>query len=212
MFLKIKQKNKGFTLIEMIVSLGLFSVVIVVSVGALLTMINADRQLQSEQSVMSNLSFTLDSVTREVRTGTNFYCAWDSSVSGIFADSGDQEGLGDSVQDCPYGRNGNNVQGISFIESGNSITGVSSSRILYYYDKTAKNIFRRVGNKTSEPLISGDLEVTDAQFFVTGSETLVDSDNIIQPAVTIQIEARGKNETEKVYQIETTVSQRVLDL
>lgn len=208
-----KQKTKGFTLIEMIVSLGLFSVVIVVAVGALLTMVNADKQLQSEQSIMSNLSFALDSMTREIRTGINFYCDASASVSGIFSDGYDQDTIiGDDTRDCSFGRQGNYVQGISFVESGNSITGDSSSRILYFYNSDDKNIFRRVGNKSAEPLIAGDLEITDAQFFVTGSDTLVLSNNMLQPAVTIFIEARDKYDHDKVYKIETTVSQRVLDL
>lgn len=213
MFKKIKQKTRGFTLIEMIVSLGLFSVVIVVAIGALLTMVNADKQLQSEQSVMSNLAFALDSMTREIRTGTNFYCAGASNVSGIFSNGNNQDSdIGNSTQDCVNGRQGFNVQGVSFVESGDSITGSTASRILFFYDSGAKNIFRKVGNGNAEPLIAGDLEIEDMQFFVTGSETLVSDNNTIQPSVTIFIKAKSKDDNDKEYNIQTTVSQRVLDL
>jgi prepilin-type N-terminal cleavage/methylation domain-containing protein len=67
-------KQAGFTLIEMIVSLGVFSVVVTTAVGAILVLVNTNLQLQSEQSVMTNLSFALDTMTREMRTGFKYFC------------------------------------------------------------------------------------------------------------------------------------------
>ena len=62
----------GFTLIEMIVSLTLFSAVITIAVGAFLVLLAANKQLQEEQAVLTNLSFALDSMTREIITGTGY--------------------------------------------------------------------------------------------------------------------------------------------
>jgi len=65
---------RGFTLIEMMVSVALFLVVILIAVGSLVGMVDADRKAQSIQSVVDNLDFALDDISRTVRTGTVFHC------------------------------------------------------------------------------------------------------------------------------------------
>jgi prepilin-type N-terminal cleavage/methylation domain-containing protein len=69
-----KQKNKlksesGFTLIEMMVSLSLFSIVIVVMMGSILTIVDVNRKSQSLSIVMNDLNFVLESITRTIKTG-----------------------------------------------------------------------------------------------------------------------------------------------
>ena len=211
MFKTTSQKEKGFSLIEMIVSLGLFSVVITIAVGALLVMVNADRQLQAEQSVMSNLAFALDSMTRELRTGSNYYCYTANSSGGIFDGSDSQEGLSNSTNDCTIGRQSSAFQGVSFYEGGNSISK-TANRILYFYNPDTKSLFRRVGDNSAESLISSNLEIIDAQFFVSGSDILSVRDDTVQPSITIYLEAREKDVVDKTYQIQTTVNQRILDI
>lgn len=66
--------NKGFTLVELIVAIGLFSVVMTLSAGAYLIMINANRNAQAITTGINNLSFALDSMSRNIRTGTNYQC------------------------------------------------------------------------------------------------------------------------------------------
>lgn len=67
-------KNRGFTLVEMIVSLALFSVVAVIAIGALLKVIDANNKAQSIQSSVTNLNFALESMSRDLRTGTSIQC------------------------------------------------------------------------------------------------------------------------------------------
>src|SRR6056297_849303 len=101
-----KQTTAGFTLIEMIVSLALFSVVVTISVGALLVLIASNRQLQDEQAVLTNLSFALDSMTREIRTGSAYVCRSRPNTSGssIFSDNEDLDGASFPGPDCDTGR------------------------------------------------------------------------------------------------------------
>lgn len=211
-------KQSGFSLIEMIVSLGVFSIVITTAVGALLVVIGTNSQLQAEQSVMTNLAFAMDSMTREMRTGYNYFCDQrpekNASNNGIFNDSSDHENiLASSTQDCKTGVNGTNkVQGVSFFEGGNSITGSTGRRIFYYYDKDEKKLFRRVGNGPSQSIVSSGLVITNAEFYVTGSDKLSASDTE-QPTVTIYLEAKETDSTDdKVYHLQTTVTQRTLDI
>lgn len=64
----------GFTLVEMLVALGIFAIVSLVAVGALVRIVGLNRQAQSMQAAMNNLSFGLDSMSRDMRFGSNFYC------------------------------------------------------------------------------------------------------------------------------------------
>src|SRR3989344_1317808 len=70
----IRDTQKGFTLVEMIVSAGLFAVVMLVSVTALLSLVDANRKTQALHSVMNNLNIALDSMVRSLRMGSVYHC------------------------------------------------------------------------------------------------------------------------------------------
>jgi len=214
----INTKQQGFTLIEMIVSLALFSAVITVAVGALLVLVGTNQQLQNEQSVMTNLSFALDSMAREIRTGTHYYCETkNNSNNNVFDPSVDlnTQLASDDVQDCDDGRFPANSQyhGLVFNEGGESIT-VTGGRILYYYDSNTKEIYRRIGDEDPQSIVSSGINITDAEFFVSGSAPLSDgAAEVDQSVVTIFIKAEDANDpTAKPYQIQTTITQRTLDI
>jgi len=69
-----KYRSHGFTLIEMIVAVGLFSIVMLVSISALLSLVDANRKAQALQSVMNNLNIAVDGMVREIREGSNYRC------------------------------------------------------------------------------------------------------------------------------------------
>lgn len=69
-----KKIKRGYTLIELIVSIGLFALVMTLVSGAYLMMINVTRQAQGLAMGIDNLSFTLETMTRTIRTGTNYSC------------------------------------------------------------------------------------------------------------------------------------------
>lgn len=84
MFKLFKKRNtnadeRGFTLVEMIVALGIFAVVALVAVGALTKIIDANRKSQTLKSAINNISFALESMSREIRLGTNYDCEVSSS-------------------------------------------------------------------------------------------------------------------------------------
>lgn len=64
-------RNKGFTLVEMIVSLAVFMIVAVIAVGALLKITDANSKSQSLKTAINNMNFALDAMSREIRTGRN---------------------------------------------------------------------------------------------------------------------------------------------
>jgi len=65
-------KNKGgFTLIEMMVSVALFAIVVMISMTAILSVVDSNKRAQAMKSVMNNLNFALETMTRSLKTGTN---------------------------------------------------------------------------------------------------------------------------------------------
>lgn len=221
-FMSSSKKNQaGFTLIEMIVSLAIFSISVTITIGALLVLIASNQKLQGEQSVMTNLAFAMDSMTREIRTGTNYYCdeATDYNQGGpnnIFKSGNNQDLIiGLDTNSCEGGVDGVNIdlQGISIIEAGNSITGVDD-RILYFFDQTDpdnKTLKRKVGAEAAQSIVSSGLVIENAEFFVSGAPPKSVGNNLYQPTVTIHITAR-EIDNDKKYYLQTTVTQRILDL
>ena len=218
--MQCKKSQSGFTLIEMIVSLAVFSVVVTISVGALLILIASNRQLQEEQSVLSNLAFAMDSMTRDIRTGSQYYCHSEGAGgSGDPIDDMTTLLVNTEVKDCPAGKEDEDhvYQGLAFNEGGESITGTTDSRIIFYFDALENKIYRWINKDASsgdpESLVSDGIFIINAEFFVTGSAPLPDT---TQAAVTIIIEASVDDPDlvpdTKRYFLQTTVVQRTLDI
>ncbi len=67
-------RSRGYTLIELIVAVGLFAFIMTLAAGAYLMMIGLNRQVQGIATGVDNLSFALESMTRTIRTGTAYDC------------------------------------------------------------------------------------------------------------------------------------------
>src|SRR3989344_2963024 len=65
-------KNRGFTLIELIVALGLFSIIMVITTGGFVRFLKTERQALSFVSVNNNLGAAIEQMAKEIRTGKNF--------------------------------------------------------------------------------------------------------------------------------------------
>ena len=65
---RIIQKNNGFTLIEMMVAISLFAVVMVIVIAALLGVNNANKRAQKIRAVVDNLNYSIEDMTRKIRT------------------------------------------------------------------------------------------------------------------------------------------------
>lgn len=68
----LARERAGFTLLEVVVSLGIFSVVIITAIGAVIAIKNAQLKASRIQVIQDNLRFTLESMTREMRTASSF--------------------------------------------------------------------------------------------------------------------------------------------
>ena len=207
---KTVSATPGFSLIEVLVSLSIFTIVVTISVGSLMTLVEVNARTRSIHAAMTNLSFTLDSMTREIRTGTDYFCS-----------SGSVPATGVTTSDCG---NNDSVFGtaLSINEGGQSLTaGKGSSRIGYRFNADAGAIERRLGDP-NDPITPGDpwvavtdpnITISSLNFYVWGSDPLSDRNNLDAPIVSIYISgyvtSRGASEE---FNIQTSVTQLLLDI
>ena len=69
---KKRKTKKGFTLVEMMVSVAIFTIVITVGIGALVNMVQKYKVSQQEKQAADSLGFVLETLTREIRLGSNY--------------------------------------------------------------------------------------------------------------------------------------------
>lgn len=62
----------GFTLLEMVVSIGIFSVLIVTAVGIIISISHAEIKAANTQDIQDNIRFTLELITKELRVGSGY--------------------------------------------------------------------------------------------------------------------------------------------
>ena len=185
-------KKKGFTLIEIMVSISIFAIIMVSGVGALLTITRSYNVSREISSVSTSIHFALDSLVRDIRIG-------DSYFAGSFSASTfpDQYRYNDGISSV-INLMGTNQRG----------------HLRYTLDTTADPILRRYQNiaglePTDYSMLSDfeGIEITNALFRVVGSDP---SDNI-QPSVFIYL--RGTNiDDGSDFVVQTFVSQRNLDI
>ena len=193
---------RGFSLIEMMVSLTVFSIVMTISVGTLLIMVDANAKAQALYSSTTNLSFALDSMTREMRMGSHYYCP-NSTLSSLPTSAG-------AVNDC------NKKESIAFIRERDG------KRIGYRYVKveddgvvTEGYIEQNVNNGGGWVRItSEDVIVETFEIRVENSDTYYGNANKKQPSVILNIKGKVNNglDTATDFNIQTRIVQHGLDI
>ncbi len=68
----ILNPNSGFTVVELLVAIGLFSVVASIAMGGLVAAMRTQRQIAALIAAQNNVSFALEQIARDVRTGSEF--------------------------------------------------------------------------------------------------------------------------------------------
>jgi prepilin-type N-terminal cleavage/methylation domain-containing protein len=189
---KIKNSDKGFTLIEILVSVAIFSTVMVMALGALLAMSESDRKAQTLKSVINNLNFSLDAMSRTMRTGIDYHC--DVSV-GTVTDPRDCTQANGAASSVAFLSAEN--QTVRYCRGNGSACSSSGTAIL-----VSKN------GGTYAPLTATEVTITNLQFYVTGAE-----DTQLQPHVVILLSGKvpvSATQTSS-FDLETSVTQRLYD-
>ncbi len=191
-------QHRGFTLVEILVAVALFSVVMTVSVAALLSLVTANRKTQALQSVMSNLNTSLDSIVRATRTGSAYHCG-----------SGDIQ----TTRSCPGGDTL-----FAFRPYCNGPSCDPTDRWEYQYDASrticgADICKTEYGDSTVGPyaITAPEVTIEHLRFYVIGT----DKNDSIQPKVLIELKgtAGGTSlRTRSDFTIQAVAAQRILDL
>ncbi len=130
--MSINNKKRGFTLIELIVSIGLFSIVVLMTSGAYFIMISINRQAQGIATGINSLSFALETMTRTIRTGTSYKCP---AVTGGDCSGGTSFSVVNAGNEISYTLSGGviNQNGIALTDQS-----VNVSSLVFYVSGTAK--------------------------------------------------------------------------
>lgn len=194
-------------MLEMIVAVGVFATVAVLSVSSLLSLIGAQKKALALQSVQDNLRFSMESIARDLRQGDFFYCG--NNLENFPSAPAPHELP--ETKDCPAGG-----QVITFSNYENKITTYRLGDPSFSYLTTTPScgashlcIEKAVRNTYSEmppifyPITSQDIEITRFDLYVVGSAR----NDQIEPRITIVVDGIvkiGKEESE--FHLQTTVS------
>lgn len=177
----------GFTLIEIMVSISIFSVIMLISSGSIFTVFDANRKSQTLRSVMDNLNLSLESMTRTIRFGSRYHC--DITQGG---------GL-NTTRDCAGG-----ATSIAVLDS-------LGQQVVYRLDGT--RISRSINGGAYQYITSTDVTILSLNFYVLGSSLYSTVGDTIQPKVIISITGRAgtKTSSRTDFRLQTAVSQRIFD-
>ncbi len=190
--------SRGFTLVELIVATALFSVVMLVSVGALLSLVGANHKVQSLQSVMDNLNISLDGMERAIRMGSNFHCGSSNYQT---------------TQDCSSSSDAAaNHYVFAFEPYGNT---PSDQPWIYSYDPVTKRLYKSENGAAPIAITAPEVSIDSLQFYVVGSDrgcTVMPCDTV-QPKVVIVVKGTaGADKAKTSFHVQVTAVQRLLDL
>jgi type II secretory pathway pseudopilin PulG len=207
---KMQRSNttKAFTLIEMLVATAVFMSVMTVAVSALITIINADKQSQNIKTTTDAVTFAIDTMSRDMRVGTDYTCLKDSTPT-----DGPQ-GLEQS--DCAGGSRSvgylnNSGQYIKYAFTPPN--GTNSSGVLTE-STCPDNSFGITPCSQPEELISSDsgANISNVTFYVMGADGASLSGSArTQPGVIISVSGlipETTSATSTEFNLQTVISQR----
>lgn len=203
------KQNKGFTLIEVMVSVSLFAMVMTLSLGAILSIIDGNKKAQAINSVANNLNFAVESMVRDIKTGYAYTCSANNdsiTVSSTTQSDVQNGGNGcDSYKTSP-------VQNISLVST---ITGTKRG-VKYYLERDTDGTGRikkitSDTNAVAYPVTSPEVDIKKLDFYV---DNPVSSTYSGQPRVFLIIKGTAVvNPTQTSdFTIQTLISQRNLNL
>lgn len=192
-----KQKNKAFTLVELMVATTLFTIIMLMGVGALVVSSNSAKASQKLRISVDNVNFAMESMARELRMGTYFDCERLSVNLGNTS----------ATQDCSIGGTPGNI--IAFTPQQTLNQPLRVSYQLITRDDGTHSLQRCENNVSTgincSVIVSKDVDINELKFYVNGSG--VDDD--YQPMVNILIKGvvivKG---VPKSFTLQTIASQR----
>lgn len=183
-------KERGFTLVELMVATTIFVVIIISSIGSLLVLLGASKESRGLRFAMDNVNFAMESMTRSIRMGINYYC------NGTPADNS-------STNDCLNGGTS-----ISFVPQANTSNPRATYK-LHSRDGSVNNytIKRCIGTSDSScvDIVSSDIKINTLRFYVSGSHPLDSKQAKVYILLKGTVTVKDKDSS---FMIQTLASQR----
>ncbi len=191
----LKKTKSGFTLIETMISVAVFVIVITIGIGALLNASAVHKRSQKVRSVLDSISFVMEDMSRNLRTGYNYKCG-QNAVPAI-------------VSSCPLiagGSIGGNVLKFTNAEGDDWTYVIAQGNTFGFND------IRKITQEfPGDGIVLNPAEVlfdTDSGFIVTGAEP-----GNPQPYIIIKLSGKIIYKGSSVpFSLETSVSQRLIDV
>jgi prepilin-type N-terminal cleavage/methylation domain-containing protein len=209
--------SRGFTLIEIMIAVGLFTVIMVVGIGAVLSTNQTHKVNQNQRQLIDNLSFVMEDMSRNLRLGSYYRCpagvTYTSSPTTIYSFSSvvDRDNGGDN--DCDNGTSNQiafHPMNVPFdpsnLEQEHAYVifndGIYKTNPNPFPASGIANVFTRI---TPTDIV---IDQTRSGFTVIGTGA-----DGIQPRVIIRLSGTItlKDNVVTPFDIETTVSQRLLE-
>jgi prepilin-type N-terminal cleavage/methylation domain-containing protein len=189
-----KNKTRGFTLVELMVSTSIFAIIMLASIGSLFTLLGASKNSRAKHTALDNVNFALESMTRSIRMGKNYICTSGGDDYPTTLGGGLIPGC-----DCQDGEAGT---AISFLPQSEGLKLTT-----YKLSCNTGNDFCTLQRCISEDcvqIISDNVNIKNVNFFVKGTR-----DPQRQPSVFIKLKGEVKVKEELVpFNIQTFINQR----
>ena len=179
-----RRAERGFTLIETMVAISIFTIIITMGTAAVLNTNAVYRKATATRALLDNLSFVMEDMTRNLRLGSDYKC-------------------GTTGGNCPSGDVIINFNDVNGNPSGYLIgpdINDSTTNIISKYDPAISNF---------APISSPEFKIDTSKSGFTVSGV---GDPNAQPMVTIRLSGHIeiKGETTE-FNLQTSVSQRELE-
>lgn len=165
----IFSKVNGFTLVELMVAISIFMIIVLIALGALISSSDIAKRSKALRSAMDNVNFSMESMTRTLRMGSDYTCVTSGSSVVLPVSTN---------YDCSLSTSGGGA--IVFTRADDSIQRNFAYRLVERADRSNSFVLQRCDPNCSN-LTSDDVNIERLSFYVNGSDT---TDNI-QPSVYI---------------------------
>jgi prepilin-type N-terminal cleavage/methylation domain-containing protein len=196
--------KKGFTLIEMLVTVSLFAIIITIAVGGFTNAERTQRQVSALISAQSNVSLALEQMSRDIRTGYLF--CHDPGVSTYSSRCDDEDNT--SMPTCTVASSSDPDSPVWTCPSLDFYNAESDE---VNYSWAAGSLTESVNSSTPQSITGNAVYVKYLQFQLFGQ---TEGDHW-PPRITISLGiAASSTDTaveNDVFNLETTVSARTID-
>lgn len=213
-FLRTIEYKQGYLLVEILVVLGLFSSISTLSLGALFNAQSVNARLQETQAILDNMNLSTQTITREIRFGSDFHCEETTPTGPVSS----IPTIPTNRKNCPAGSPVGTVLIFKPSDATNDL-----DRIAYYVRNGLlyKDIYPYSGTTTVLQMTSDDVYITSLKFHVDGANTSTGINDYLgaidykQPLVTLFLSGVTRpakaSTPAATFDIQTVVSARELD-